>query len=45
MKKPSSNIFIRIDPEYQNAWNNKGATLNDLGRYEEAIEAYDEVIK
>ncbi len=27
------------------AWNNKGIALKDLGKYEEAIQAYDKAIE
>ena len=28
---------IKINPDYADAWNNKGTALGNLGRYEEAI--------
>jgi Flp pilus assembly protein TadD len=34
-----------IDPQDADAWISKGLALDDLGRYEEAIEAYNEAIK
>ena len=43
--KYSSNMAINIYPEYTNAWHNKGWTLNKLGKYEEAVKAYDMDIK
>ncbi|MCX6675440.1 MAG: tetratricopeptide repeat protein [Methanothrix sp.] len=36
---------IMLDPNYADAWNNKGATLNAQGKYDEAIEAYDGAIR
>jgi superkiller protein 3 len=36
---------ILINPEFYNAWYNKGKALGELGRYEEAIEAYDIVLE
>jgi len=32
---------LEIDPQYANAWYNKGAVLEELGRYEEAQVCYD----
>ena len=36
---------IKIDPNYTDAWNNKGNALGDLGKYNEAIECYDRAIE
>jgi tetratricopeptide (TPR) repeat protein len=36
---------IRLDPKDYAAWHNKGNALMYLGKYDEAIEAWDEVIK
>ena len=36
---------IKIDPNYVNAWYNKGNALGNLGKYNEAIECYDRSIK
>ena len=36
---------IELDPEDAYAWNNKGNTLNDLGRYEEALTCLDKAIE
>ncbi len=36
---------IKIDPNYADAWNNKGIALRNLGKYDEAIECYDRAIK
>ena len=35
----SFNQCIQLDYKYTHAWNGKGNTLNDLGRYEEALQA------
>ena len=37
--------IIRIDEIYSPVWYNKGTTLSNLGRDEEAIECYDKAIK
>jgi tetratricopeptide (TPR) repeat protein len=34
-----------LDPIYTKAWNGKGNSLNDQGKYNEAIKAYDEAIE
>jgi tetratricopeptide (TPR) repeat protein len=39
------NQAIEIDPNYADAWNNKGVSLGKLGKYKEAIESYDRDIK
>ena len=36
---------IKIDSNFSSAWNNKGLSLANLGRYEEAITSYDKVIE
>jgi tetratricopeptide (TPR) repeat protein len=36
---------IELDPNYVQAYNNKGAALVGLGRYREALEAYDKAIE
>jgi tetratricopeptide (TPR) repeat protein len=41
---PLSNV-TQPDPELARVWFNKGRDLDDLGKYEEAIEAYDEAIR
>ena len=35
---------IEINPQFAGAWNNKGVVLDDLGRNEEAIAAFDTAI-
>jgi Tetratricopeptide repeat len=35
---------IKIKPDFSAAWNNKGLSLVDLGRYEEAVAAYKRAI-
>ncbi len=34
-----------MDPNYSLAWNNKGFILYEMGKYEEAIQAYDKAIE
>jgi tetratricopeptide (TPR) repeat protein len=34
-----------IDPEYKEAWYNKGIALADQGKYDDAIKAYDKAIE
>ncbi len=41
---PLSNV-TQPDPELARVWFNKGRALDDLGEYDEAIEAYDEAIR
>ncbi len=36
---------IEINPPNSIAWNNKGLTLSSLGKYNEAIKAYDKAIE
>ena len=36
---------VKIDPNYADAWNNKGIALHNLRRYKEDIECYDMAIK
>ena len=33
---------IKLNPQYVEAWNNKGLALKNLGKYDEAIKAQDE---
>lgn len=35
---------IKLDPNNTEAWHNKGINLKNMGKYEEAIKAFDEVI-
>ncbi|MCD4816210.1 MAG: tetratricopeptide repeat protein, partial [Methanosarcinales archaeon] len=39
------NKVIKINPQYAEAWNNKGVALGNLGRFEEALIAYDKAIE
>ncbi|MGB6169081.1 MAG: tetratricopeptide repeat protein [Geitlerinemataceae cyanobacterium] len=32
---------IALQPDFHKAWNNRGNSLNKLGRYEEAIKSFD----
>ena len=41
----SFNKCLEIDPSNIAAWNNKGATLVEMGRYNDALACYDEAIK
>ena len=34
----SYNQAIQLNPKDDSAWNNKGDTLNNLGKYSEAVE-------
>lgn len=36
---------LLFEPEYINAWNNKGYTLGRLRKYEEAIECFDKALE
>jgi tetratricopeptide (TPR) repeat protein len=36
---------LKIDPNFKDAWNDKGLCLINLGRYEEAIACYDKALK
>jgi tetratricopeptide (TPR) repeat protein len=36
---------IEIEPSYINASNNKGILLNDLGKYEQAIQYFNKAIE
>ena len=36
---------IEINPQYTDAWYNKGETLRRQDKYDEAIQAYDKAIK
>ncbi len=36
---------IEIEPNYAQAWANKGAVMQGLERYEEAIECFDKAIE
>ena len=38
-------LTIRLDPNYVDAWYNKGLVLSGQGKYDEAIKCYDEVIR
>ncbi|MTJ53625.1 tetratricopeptide repeat protein, partial [Anabaena sp. UHCC 0253] len=36
---------VEIKPDKHEAWNNRGNSLDDLGRYEEAISSYDKAVE
>ena len=36
---------IKLNPNYEKAWNNKGVALDNLGKHDEAIKCYDKAIK
>ncbi|QDL07987.1 prenyltransferase [Brasilonema octagenarum UFV-E1] len=36
---------LKIKPDYDSAWYNRGIALQNLGRYEEAIASYDQALK
>jgi tetratricopeptide (TPR) repeat protein len=36
---------IELDPNNAKAWNNKGMTIGNLGKYQEAIKCYDKAIE
>ncbi|WP_017314499.1 tetratricopeptide repeat protein [Mastigocladopsis repens] len=36
---------LKIKPDYDSAWNNRGNALGNLGRYEEAVASYDQALK
>ncbi len=36
---------LKLNPKFENPWNGKGYSLNSLGKYNEAIQCYDEAIK
>jgi tetratricopeptide (TPR) repeat protein len=38
-------MALQIDPNYVTAWKNKGISLKKLGRYWEAIEAFDSALR
>ena len=38
-------LTIRLDPNYANAWSNKGLALSGQGKYDEAIKAFDEAVR
>ena len=37
--------LLKIDPNHVNALNNKGLALNNLGKYEEAIDWFDKALE
>ena len=36
---------VSIDPQYTKAWKNLALILDDLGKHEEALKAYKQVLK
>lgn len=36
---------LELDSEEVNIWNNRGVTLEVLGRFNDALESYDEALK
>ncbi|MFN6181907.1 MAG: tetratricopeptide repeat protein, partial [Dolichospermum sp.] len=36
---------VEFKPDYHQAWNNRGISLKNLGRYEEAISSYDKAVE
>ncbi|MEH2255451.1 tetratricopeptide repeat protein, partial [Nostoc sp.] len=36
---------LKFKPDYNDAWNNRGIALRNLGRTEEAIASYDQALK
>jgi tetratricopeptide (TPR) repeat protein len=38
-------MAIESDPQFTEAWNNKGYSLNLQGKYDEAIKAYDRALE
>ncbi len=47
MRRPSkpSTKAAETNPQYQDAWSRKGIVLNQLGRYDEAIQAFNKAIE
>ncbi|NET57784.1 MAG: tetratricopeptide repeat protein [Symploca sp. SIO2E6] len=37
--------YIEIEPDYANAWNNRGFALHKLDKYQEALTSYDKAIE
>jgi tetratricopeptide (TPR) repeat protein len=40
-----NDVAIEFNPDFHQAWNNRGIAMNKLGRYEEAIASYDRAIE
>jgi superkiller protein 3 len=36
---------VEFKPDYHEAWYNRGISLDNLGRYEEAISSYDKAVE
>ena len=36
---------MEFKPDFHEAWNNRGYSLDNLGRYEEAISSYDKAVE
>ena len=39
------NKAIELDPNYKEAWNNKGNALQNQGHYDQAIKCYNKAIE
>jgi len=45
MISPHNTKALEIDPNYTDAWNNRGLVLYNLRRYKEDIEYYDKALE
>ena len=36
---------LEINPRYAEAWNNKGLTLDELGKHQEAMKCYNKALE
>ena len=41
----SSEEAIQLDPQLAGAWNNKGAVLEEMGLFTEALNAYEKAVE